>query len=205
MDEINTLLQLNINKPSGILTGEVPVWNGTTFVRSTVTPIGIDGLSGYPGDATKVLKGDGSWGSVAQAVGVTTPADPLGTLSATPLMLGLDGTITTSANSTGNIFILVTGVEKGYTNSSLTMQLKLGTTTAPSNGAASTGTSEGVAITDNGGRSSFIPFALSAVATGLASSTAYWIDIVASSSGQNISDAVRMGPASMVITAFEVG
>lgn len=39
MDSIDTLLDNYISKPSGIVTGEVPVWNGTSFVRSSVTRI----------------------------------------------------------------------------------------------------------------------------------------------------------------------
>jgi hypothetical protein len=39
MDAIDSLLDTYVGKPSGIATGEVPVWNGTTWVRSSVTRI----------------------------------------------------------------------------------------------------------------------------------------------------------------------
>lgn len=39
MDAIDALIAANPTKPSGIVSGEVPVWNGTTWVRSSVTRI----------------------------------------------------------------------------------------------------------------------------------------------------------------------
>lgn len=46
---------------AGITTGEVPVWNGTAFARSSVTPMLASGISGYPTDRGKALRGDGTW------------------------------------------------------------------------------------------------------------------------------------------------
>lgn len=39
MDTVDSLLDSYVGKPSGIVSGEVPVWNGTTWVRSSVTRI----------------------------------------------------------------------------------------------------------------------------------------------------------------------
>jgi hypothetical protein len=39
MDAIDSLLDSYVSKPSGITAGEVPVWNGTTWARSSVTRI----------------------------------------------------------------------------------------------------------------------------------------------------------------------
>ncbi len=44
MDSIDTLLAARVNKPSGIVSGEVPVWNGTGWARSSVTKIGNSSL-----------------------------------------------------------------------------------------------------------------------------------------------------------------
>lgn len=37
-----------VASPAGIASSEVPVWNGSAFVRSSVTKIGTGSLSGYP-------------------------------------------------------------------------------------------------------------------------------------------------------------
>jgi hypothetical protein len=39
MDSIDALVSARVTKPSGISTGEVPVWNGTTWVRSSAQPV----------------------------------------------------------------------------------------------------------------------------------------------------------------------
>lgn len=46
MDALDSLLASGAfaTKPAGIASGEVPVWNGTTWVRSSVTPIGSSSL-----------------------------------------------------------------------------------------------------------------------------------------------------------------
>ena len=67
MDAIDALIAARVTKPASIASGEVPVWNGTTWVRSgdgVGTGIAIAALHGYPGDGTKALLGDGSWGAL---------------------------------------------------------------------------------------------------------------------------------------------
>lgn len=63
MAQIDALIAARLATPSGIASGEVPVWNGTTWARSSVTPMAASGISGYPTDVTKTLHGDGSWQS----------------------------------------------------------------------------------------------------------------------------------------------
>lgn len=46
MDVIDALLLARVTKPSGIVSGEVPVWNGSAFVRSSVTPLSQLGMNG---------------------------------------------------------------------------------------------------------------------------------------------------------------
>lgn len=48
MDAIDVVLDSYVPKPSGIAAGEAAVWNGTSFVRSSVTNIGASSLgTGY--------------------------------------------------------------------------------------------------------------------------------------------------------------
>lgn len=61
MDAIDALIQARIGIPAGIASGDVPVWNGTTFVKSSTLGMSPSGLSGYPSDISKSLRGDGSW------------------------------------------------------------------------------------------------------------------------------------------------
>jgi hypothetical protein len=61
MDSIDALLVARVVKPSGIVSGEVPVWNGTSWVRSSVTNVGAASLGSGTPDSTKFLRGDSSW------------------------------------------------------------------------------------------------------------------------------------------------
>lgn len=47
MTAIQTALSARVNKPSGIASGEVPVWNGSSWVRSSTTNISANSFSGY--------------------------------------------------------------------------------------------------------------------------------------------------------------
>jgi hypothetical protein len=61
MDAIDTLIAARVTKPSGIVSGEVPVWNGSTFVRSSTTNVGPGSLGSGSPSAANMLRGDGSW------------------------------------------------------------------------------------------------------------------------------------------------
>lgn len=52
MDDIDALLVARVTKPAGIVTNDVPVWNGTTWVKPTGSHTG-----------TNFLRDDGSWAS----------------------------------------------------------------------------------------------------------------------------------------------
>jgi hypothetical protein len=62
MDAIQVALSARVGAPAGIISGEVPVWNGSAWVRSSVTGLTPSGIAGYPADGTKHLMGDGTWG-----------------------------------------------------------------------------------------------------------------------------------------------
>lgn len=95
MDEIDVLLGQRVAAPAGITTGEVPVWNGTTWVRSSVTRVGTASLGSGTPDATKFLRGDGSW--------ATTPVIPVvvrGSVTSAGVV-NLGSGFTASRSSTG--------------------------------------------------------------------------------------------------------
>lgn len=61
MDAIDSLIAGRVGTPAGIAAGEVPVWDGSAWVRSSATRIGASSLgSGTPNGST-LLRGDSSW------------------------------------------------------------------------------------------------------------------------------------------------
>lgn len=52
---------VNLKGNPQLVAGEIPVWNGTQFDRSTVTRVGATSLGTGTADATKTLAGDGVW------------------------------------------------------------------------------------------------------------------------------------------------
>lgn len=111
-----------------------------------------------------------------------TPSDPTGTTSTTGLMMGLAGSITPLR--TGKVMITVsgniaaTGIGGG---SGAATQIRYGTGTAPTNGAALTGTAVGsLAQIKNATLALIAPgsgnFTCNAIVSGLTIGTAYWLD-----------------------------
>lgn len=107
-----------------------------------------------------------------------TPANPTGTSSTTGVMMGLAGSITPSRSGkvliqvSGDIFNATAIADGGKA------QIRWGTGSAPTNGAALTGTTAGglvqyIAATT----AEKAPFSLNAVVTGLTLGTAVWIDL----------------------------
>jgi hypothetical protein len=95
MAAIQAALSARINTPAGIVTGEVPVWNGSTWVRSSVQNFSPSGLSGYPNDITKKLHGDGSWVSDELAYAqITANVSITGTSLASANAIVSSGTVT---------------------------------------------------------------------------------------------------------------
>jgi hypothetical protein len=81
MDAIDALLQQRPAAPSGIVSGEAMIYNGTTWVRSSVTGLTPSGIAGYPADATKFLRGDGNWAVVSVSAKTGSVVSDLGAAS----------------------------------------------------------------------------------------------------------------------------
>lgn len=112
------------------------------------------------------------------AASQATPADPTGTTSALGVMMGLAASITPDV--TGRILVTVTGtiLNASAIGDGAAVQLRAGVGAAPANGDALTGTAYGglvryVASTTAGK----VPFALSAVISGLTLSVTTWLDV----------------------------
>ncbi len=111
-------------------------------------------------------------------VSQSSPANPTGTASTAGVMMGLAGAITPAV--TGRVQIILTGTIFNATAiaDGANVQLRTGTGSAPANGDALSGTAAGglvkyVAATT----AERAPFACSAIVSGLALSTAIWIDV----------------------------
>lgn len=133
----------------------------------------------------------------------STPANPTGTTSATPVMMGLSGAITPA--STGKIMLVISGdVQTSGASGLTTIQASYGTGAAPSNGASQTGTQVGGKINYGlagnfaQGNTQF-PFSVNAIVSGLTVSTAYWLDLAVSDSNGNTSTLNDIS-----ISAFEI-
>lgn len=119
--------------------------------------------------------------TVSTGVAVATqasPANPTGTSDIGGKMMGLAGTITPVF--TGRVLVTVTGTIFNATAiaDGAQAQIRMGGGTAPANGDALAGTAVGSAAkyiaSTTAGK---VPFALTAVVTGLTLATAAWIDI----------------------------
>jgi len=123
------------------------------------------------------------------------PANPSTTVSLTLVMMGLGAAASPAVFTptlTGIVRVTVVGVAGTNTGAvNYTMGGRYGTSTAPSNGAAVSGTAYGVGAADWSIRSpaagSGSAFALSEIITGLTPGTQYWFDIALDTS--NASDA----------------
>ena len=93
-------------------------------------------------------------------------------------MLGIGSTATITPAATGRVMITVSGDDTDNGTAAIEhIQLLYGTGTAPSNGAAQSGTAAGNSIQSKTTAGYPTPFSITWVATGLTLSTAYWIDL----------------------------
>lgn len=122
----------------------------------------------------------GNWKSRIRASFQGSAASPTGTSSLTGVMMGVSGTITPSFS--GSIIFNISGTIIGAVGGAAS-RLRYGSGSKPSNGASLTGTPVGGQAGNQA--SAALPYSLTAVVTGLAIGTAYWLDadLAAVSSG----------------------
>lgn len=117
--------------------------------------------------------------SLTEAITIGAPANPATTTSTTGVMMGLGSTAKITPVFSGRVKIEITlAAAVTVATASATLQVRYGTGTAPTNGAALTGTALGSAITGwSDVASSPTPFALIVAVTGLTPGTPYWFDV----------------------------
>ncbi len=149
--------------------GDIVVFNGTNNVRQ---PVGTNGQLLFA-DSTQTTGLRFGFKSQTQS----TPADPATTTSLVGVMMGLAATITPTAS--GNIIIVICGdTDNSGKNDGCAIQIRYGTGTAPTNGAALTGTAIGSKpITFDSAGGTVFPISVNAVVNGLTAGTAVWVDI----------------------------
>lgn len=182
---------------SGIsLTGDVAGGPAAPSIATTLATVNSD-VGTFQG-LTVNAKGLAIAAETTSAQQTTVTSAP-GTISANK-MLGLAGGITTGAATSGRVFVAISGDAGNSTLSDTTIfTIALGTGTAPANGAAITGTTYGGTINfQQAVAADRTPFCIVALATGLAGSTTYWVDLQVNLNG----GAVAVGAANVV--AFEV-
>lgn len=109
MDSIDALIAARVPSPTGVASGEVPVWNGTAWVRSSVTRIGPSSLGSGAPDAATFLRGDGAW------AGSWTSYTPAWTSSGTAPVLG-NGTAVGRYMQVGKLAVVNIEVTFGSTS-----------------------------------------------------------------------------------------
>jgi hypothetical protein len=81
MDALDTILVAMPQKPAGIVTGEAVIWNGSAWVRSSVTKLGLASIAQGGATTDQVIAWNGStWaaadGGASVARGTTLPVSP---------------------------------------------------------------------------------------------------------------------------------
>lgn len=149
MDSIDTLLDSYIGKPAGIVSGEVPVWNGAAWVRSSVTRINTvrpQDLSQDGAASGNVLAWNGAiWAPSAASTGanvlnrVTATTDVVNTVAETTLYTF---TVPGGSLSTNKVLRLIVIGDVLYNNvntDTATLRVKYGATTVLNSGAVDLG------------------------------------------------------------------
>lgn len=111
----------------------------------------------------------------------STPANPVGTASATPVQMGLAVAFTPSLSPTTNCAIKIScqlRISSDTINDGGAVQLSFGTGTAPTNGAAAAGTTSGTIASSNSFAANELQtITLISYIGGLTNGTAYWVDL----------------------------
>lgn len=173
--------------------------SGTTLSRDTVYASSNSGSKISLTGTSTVFVSFTARRATLPATYQAAPSNPTGTSSTTGVMMGLAGTITPAKSGT-----VVFNASGAITNNTITrgsqVTLYYSTGTAPTNGAALTGTSSGaIVFHDVAAANLTVPFALNRVVTGLTVGTAYWFDL---SLASRISGTSAM--FGVTLTAFEI-
>src|SRR6266705_2914519 len=107
-----------------------------------------------------------------------SPSNPTGTTSSTGVMMGLGNSITPIG--TGRLSITISGTifNAGGVGDGAKVQIRQGSGSLPTNGAALTGTAVGGQVQFvSSTTAERVPFALQAVVTGFTPGVAIWIDV----------------------------
>jgi hypothetical protein len=139
------------------------------------------------------------------ASAVSQPSNPASTVSVTLVMMGVGGTCKITPGSSGKVLVTITGeltINTAVAGITATFGCRYGTGTAPTNGAAVSGTRWGAAAdytTQPPVAAVKVPFAFTDLLT-LTPATAYWFDIALATSNAADSAAVFF----LSFTALEV-
>lgn len=188
-----TLAAIAISGSASDLSGIVAGANGGTGVANTgkTLTIGSGNLTTSGGAATLAFGAGGRTYTYPNASvtllstgGATlqgAPSDGTGTGgTASFTQVGFGSTCAITPAYSSRIYVNFSG---SYTNSTSgdggLAQISYGTGTAPTNGAAATGSAVGAApiVTAVPANNAFVPFSVAAVVTGLTPGTAYWLDL----------------------------
>lgn len=170
---------------AGIITGALK-GNGSGVVSQAACADLSNAAASCSTDATNASNiGSGTLNSARLAWNGHTitaaPGAPTGTTSTTGVMAGVGSTCTITPTYSTRVFFMITGVIANNTSGSgSNALLKFGTGTAPTNGAAATGTTIGNASTfypTPNANNIYVPFVTQGIVAGLTTGTAYWFDI----------------------------
>ena len=182
------------------VTGNLPVTNlnggtaasASTFWRGDGTWVAPAGS----GTVTSVATGTGLTGGPITASGTiarayneasftATPGNPTGTTSNAGLMMGLGATCKITPATSGRVqFFIIANASLATVSGTVSVNGYYGTGTAPSNGAAVTGTQfDGARALTISAAGAFGIATISGFVTGLTPSTQYWFDVWLQSDG----------------------
>jgi ribosomal protein L1 len=153
----------------------------TNGLKTTTTPVYTGGsVAPSIGQTLVAISATAAtWQTPQSASTQVTPVDPATTTSTVGVMMGLGASASITPVLTGKLMIIISGDTDNDTNSSGTrVQIRVGTGTAPINGGALTGTTQGGLVSfQQNNLNNRVPFSLNAIVNGFTLNTALWVDI----------------------------